>query len=302
MPALKTISKSFCKFTIPIMSNVKSFKVKANGSFKLHHRIIDIEVQYGRIIATKYGQLILDYDLVEFLSTSEITSKKNARYVSDPNDARITLDAIKFNHCKITINQDRLPELKISIGSNVVIKSFCNNLQIIVNDQLVAECVLYNGVDDNPTNGASSGTFIDAIKTDDFKDRFYRKGGEDFEIYGSLYVLDDKQLIHYTPSNYKDTIIGTFGRIDFAVDIKNDLQQKFIQLHYYDEEDVHRVLTYIFDKDENTYKVIDNLLDDNMFGNHNCCDIHRFYKKEEATGEFLEFFGRPYTRHLGINE
>lgn len=292
MPALKTISKSLCKFTVPIDSTIKSFKVKANGSLKLHHCLIDIEVQYGRIIATKYGKLILDHDIQAFVPTSGKTSERNARYVSSPKDSKITLDATKHDHCKIIINQHELPEMKISIGPNVIVKTFCSNLQVIVNDQLAAECLLYNNIDDIVMNALADNALEETIDASDNKNRLLGKWTHDFNVHGFIFNADDKHLVHYSTDTKKDIVLGSFARIMEALYIVDDNYQRFIQVYYFDSEDVSGIATYFFDMAKKEYVPADNKLPDN----YDYYNIPKYYRTEVATGHHIYFEDNPYIR------
>ena len=281
MPAIKTISKSLCKFIVPIDSTVKSFKVKANGSLKLHHCLIDIEVQYGRIIAAKDGQMILDYDLESFLPEVTGTLQNTERLVSSKKDKKISLNATKYNHCKIIINQIVLPEMKIVIGPMILIKIFRGNLQVIINDQLAAECVLYKDT-----------TKIDVVfpeileKCPEYspvEDILQGKHEKEYAKYGYQCVLDDKYLVNYLQGSYtKYTIIGTFDRIADSIYITNTSAERYLYISYYDTKEEFNTVTYVYDK--GTYKIVDYIYNNMVIG-HDTYDLSRYYKVDNNASD-----------------
>lgn len=258
MPAIKTINKSLYKITVPVDSNIKSIKVKANGSLKLHHCLIDIDICHNRIIVAKRDVLLIDLDIkIQSMNVSKFI-QKNERYIAAYDQTMIKIDTRHQEHCKVNINQTTLPEIKLFIGDNIVIRSFYNNLQVVSNDRLVAECPLYNDSDIIKSKALVNPFTLDNTIEDMFTD-------DD----PTFVVLDDKHLAT------NDAIIATFRRLEEAFIAKDILGQLFLYVSYYDHKEIYRSAMYFYDRHQKKCVAIGHHM---LMTEHCCCQLNKYYK------------------------
>jgi len=263
MPAIKTINKSLYKITVPVDSNIKSIKVKANQSLKLHHCLIDIDICHNRIIVAKRGTPLIDIDIKVCPRNASNFTQKNERYIAAYEQTTIKVDARHQEHCKIIVNQTTLPEIKLFIRDDIVIRSFYNNLQIVNNDKLIAECPLYAESDIIKSKALVNPFSIDDQTEDLFTD-------DD----PSIVILDDKHLAT------NDSIIATFCRLEEATIAKDILGQVFVYVAYYDHKEIYRSVMYFYDSLQKKYVVIGHHM---LLTEHCSCPIRKYYKYCDTT-------------------